>query len=52
MYILLAGYPPFWHEDYNEMYEQIKAVDYDFPSPEWDTVSKEAKVEMHAFSGL
>lgn len=44
LYILLAGYPPFWDEEQNKLYEQIKAGDYDFPSPEWDSVTKEAKV--------
>lgn len=44
LYILLAGYPPFWDEEQHKLYEQIKAGDYDFPSPEWDSVTKEAKV--------
>jgi len=43
LYILLAGYPPFWHDDTQQLYEQIKAAQYDFPSPEWDTVTAEAK---------
>nr|XP_002119355.1 calcium/calmodulin-dependent protein kinase type II delta chain [Ciona intestinalis] len=43
LYILLVGYPPFWDDDQNRLYAQIKDGAYDFPSPEWDTVTKEAK---------
>lgn len=43
LYILLVGYPPFWDEDQKRLYAQIKAARYDFPSPEWDTVTSEAK---------
>lgn len=43
LYILLVGYPPFWDEDQHRLYNQIKAGAYDYPSPEWDTVTTEAK---------
>lgn len=43
LYILLVGYPPFWDEDQHKLYAQIKAGAYDYPSPEWDTVTDEAK---------
>ncbi|XP_066594239.1 calcium/calmodulin-dependent protein kinase type II alpha chain isoform X7 [Prorops nasuta] len=43
LYILLVGYPPFWDEDQHRLYSQIKAGAYDYPSPEWDTVTPEAK---------
>ncbi|XP_042148227.1 calcium/calmodulin-dependent protein kinase type II alpha chain isoform X50 [Ixodes scapularis] len=43
LYILLVGYPPFWDEDQHRLYMQIKAGAYDYPSPEWDTVTPEAK---------
>uniref|UniRef100_A0A7E4V5U8 Calcium/calmodulin-dependent protein kinase type II n=1 Tax=Panagrellus redivivus TaxID=6233 RepID=A0A7E4V5U8_PANRE len=43
LYILLVGYPPFWDEDQHRLYNQIKAGAYDYPSPEWDTVTPEAK---------
>lgn len=43
LYILLVGYPPFWDEVQERLYQQIKLGRYDFPSPEWDTVSNEAK---------
>lgn len=43
LYILLVGYPPFWDEAQEKLYSQIKMARYDFPSPEWDTVSSEVK---------
>ena len=43
LYILLVGYPPFWDEVQERLYKQIKEGKYDFPKPEWDTVSKSAK---------
>lgn len=43
MYILLVGYPPFWDEDQYNLYSQIKNGAYDYPTPEWDTVTPEAK---------
>ncbi|XP_037072015.1 calcium/calmodulin-dependent protein kinase type II alpha chain-like [Pollicipes pollicipes] len=43
LYILLVGYPPFWDEDQHRLYAQIKSGAYDYPSPEWDTVTPEAK---------
>ena len=43
LYILLVGYPPFWDEDQNKLYAQIKSGQYDYPSPEWDTVTQSAK---------
>ncbi|KAG7213231.1 hypothetical protein KM043_002537 [Ampulex compressa] len=43
LYILLVGYPPFWDEDQHRLYAQIKTGSYDYPSPEWETVTPEAK---------
>ncbi|XP_071952326.1 calcium/calmodulin-dependent protein kinase type II delta chain-like isoform X5 [Antedon mediterranea] len=43
LYILLVGYPPFWDEDQQKLYNIIKHGKYDYPSPEWDTVTQEAK---------
>ncbi|KAK0093560.1 hypothetical protein PV326_013258, partial [Microctonus aethiopoides] len=43
LYILLVGYPPFWDEDQHRLYGQIKNGSYDYPSPEWDTVTPEAR---------
>jgi hypothetical protein len=46
LYILLVGYPPFWDEDQHRLYAQIKAGAYDYPSPEWDTVTPEVRVRV------
>lgn len=42
-YFLLCGFPPFVAEKVNEVFEQILNADYDFPSPYWDKISKNAK---------
>ena len=38
-YRVCPGYPPFWDEDQHRLYAQIKSGSYDYPSPEWDTVT-------------
>ncbi|CAL4061635.1 unnamed protein product, partial [Meganyctiphanes norvegica] len=43
LYILLVGYPPFWDEDQNKLYAQIKSGAFDYPSPEWNSVTPEVK---------
>ena len=35
--------PLYRDEDQHRLYAQIKAGAYDYPSPEWDTVTPEAK---------
>ena len=42
-YILLCGFPPFYHEELPELFEQIMSADFDFPEEYWDSVSNEAK---------
>lgn len=42
-YVILVGFPPFDGENDVEVFASIMAVRYDFPSPEWDDVPKEAK---------
>ena len=42
-YILLCGFPPFWGESQGELFDKILGADYEFPSPEWDKVSADAK---------
>ncbi len=42
-YILLCGFPPFYHEELPELFEQIMSADFDFPEEYWDSVSSEAK---------
>lgn len=42
-YILLCGYPPFYGESDNQIFDSVKAGMFDFPSPEWDSISDDAK---------
>jgi hypothetical protein len=42
-YILLCGFPPFYSESTHQLYQQIKAGDYSFPSPYWTEISSSAK---------
>lgn len=42
-YILLCGFPPFYNENNAQLFQEIKAGMYDFPSPYWDDVSQAAK---------
>jgi len=43
LYILLCGFPPFYEEELPALFEQILKARYDFPSPWWDNISKDAK---------
>lgn len=43
MYILLCGFPPFYHETTKLLYKQIKKGEYDFPDPYWADISDDAK---------
>jgi len=43
LYILLCGFPPFYHESTAQLYKQIKKGEYDFPDPYWTDISQEAK---------
>lgn len=42
-YILLCGFPPFYGNTDQEIFEKILKAEYDFPSPDWDAVSDDAK---------
>jgi len=42
-YILLCGYPPFFSEDDDEVFDQILDGSYDYPAAQWDHVSPLAK---------
>jgi len=42
-YVLLCGFPPFYGETQKELFENIMSGTFDFPSPEWDSVSDAAK---------
>ncbi len=39
----LCGYPPFYHENDAELFQQIMRGDYEFDSPYWDDISSSAK---------
>mmetsp|Transcript_26555 Transcript_26555/g.47699 ORF Transcript_26555/g.47699 Transcript_26555/m.47699 type:complete len:411 (-) Transcript_26555:1273-2505(-) len=43
LYILLCGYPPFNGRTDSSIMREAVIGDFDFPSPEWDEVSEEAK---------
>ncbi len=43
LYILLCGYPCFNGETDEQIYKEIKKKKFDFPSPEWDVISDNAK---------
>ncbi|XP_061922334.1 calcium/calmodulin-dependent protein kinase type 1D isoform X2 [Entelurus aequoreus] len=42
-YILLCGYPPFYHDNDSKLFEQILKADYEFDAPYWDDISHSAK---------
>lgn len=42
-YILLCGYPPFYGDSDRQIFDSVRAGNFDFPSPEWDAVSENAK---------
>ncbi|KAI8610168.1 hypothetical protein BC830DRAFT_1246971 [Chytriomyces sp. MP71] len=42
-YILLCGYPPFYDQNNAVLFRQIMSGKYEFDSPWWDNISKEAK---------
>jgi len=43
LYILLCGFPPFYHESTAALYKQIKKGEFDFPAPYWSNISPAAK---------
>jgi len=43
LYILLVGYPPFYHDNVRELFKQIRRGDYEFHKDQWANISKEAK---------
>jgi len=42
-YILICGFPPFFGDTNAQILEMVGKAKIDFPSPEWDGVSQEAK---------
>lgn len=42
-YILLCGYPPFYGDTDNQIFDSVRTARFDFPSPDWDGISDSAK---------
>lgn len=42
-YVMLCGFPPFYHEDEQVLFRQIKSGRFQFQSPHWDFISENAK---------
>ena len=42
VYVMLSGFLPFSHDSKPALFELIKNGDFDFPSPWWDEVSRDA----------
>lgn len=43
LYILLCGYPPFWDDDQQKLYNKVLSGRFQFYSPDWDSVTHQAK---------
>jgi calcium/calmodulin-dependent protein kinase I len=43
LYVMLCGFPPFYDEEEESLFKQIKGGSFGFPSPYWDSVSDNAK---------
>jgi calcium/calmodulin-dependent protein kinase I len=43
LYILLCGFPPFYDDDNDKLFEMIAKGKVEFPSPYWDNISDPAK---------
>jgi len=43
LYILLCGFPPFYGDDDDEIYDKICEGYFEYPSPYWDNISDDAK---------
>lgn len=42
-YILLCGYPPFYGDTDNQIFDSVRTGRFDFPSPDWDGISESAQ---------
>ena len=42
-YVILCGYPPFEGFSEKEIFDRIRIGRFEFPSPEWDDISEDAK---------
>jgi len=43
LYILLCGFPPFYHRDPNKLFDVIEKGVFDFPAAQWSNISAPAK---------
>ncbi|KAH9258685.1 hypothetical protein BASA81_003187 [Batrachochytrium salamandrivorans] len=43
MFILLCGYPPFYHKNQAQLFRLIREAKFEFESPYWDNISGTAK---------
>ena len=43
IYILLCGYPPFYHKNQTQLFRLIREGRFEFDSPYWDPISQSAK---------
>lgn len=43
LYILLCGYPPFYGDDDESIFRQIRRGSFEFLAPDWDDISEGAK---------
>lgn len=42
LYVLLAGFPPFYDDDNAKLFKQIEEAEFEFMSPYWDGISSQA----------
>jgi calcium-dependent protein kinase len=42
-YFRLCGYPPFYGDTDNQIFDSVRTGRFDFPSPDWDGISDSAK---------
>jgi len=43
IYVMLCGFPPFFEDSNEKLFDAIKQGEYEFPSPQWDQISDYAK---------
>ncbi|KAL4475518.1 hypothetical protein ABPG72_013342 [Tetrahymena utriculariae] len=43
LYVLLCGFPPFYEDTNEKLFAMIKKGQFEFPSPQWDPISNQAK---------
>lgn len=43
LYVMLAGFPPFYGETENEVRREVLRRNFDFNDEEWQIISNEAK---------